>query len=196
MLPVVLTLDIAKGNTGWAIGNPQMKSPGWGCFATEQWENDNEGRELSRFRRFLTDKHKTHGLTHIVHEATYMDATKFSPVGTEAQTMLKGVAHEFAFDNKISITQVAASTWRKDFLGVGTAPRPLKGRHATVYLKQLCIKTCAERGWYVENDDMADALGLLIYSLSCLDGKFDSQQGPLFRRGELESMMKRGKHAD
>lgn len=51
------------------------------------------------------------------------------------------------------------ATVRKHFAGKGRAPR--------AELKRLTIEACRRRGWEPENDDEADALGLLDYAVAC-----------------------------
>lgn len=55
--------------------------------------------------------------------------------------------------------QAEMRDWRKHFLGTSTG-----GRDA---LKKAARDACALRGWPVDNDDEADAAGVLDYGLAC-----------------------------
>ena len=52
---------------------------------------------------------------------------------------------------------------------------------------QVCrAEACQARGWMVENDNVADALGIMNFGCCIIDPNYAVRQGPLFRRAEMK----------
>lgn len=168
-MTVVLALDIAMHRTGWALGGDDWEKPRWGTFETERWA-DNEGKNLNRFREWLDSVGNTFALTHVVLEEVFVNVGRegvaFQFNGTQAQMMLSGVALEWAYSRKLGAAQVGIDDWRKRFLGLNRKPKDF--RSDKNYWKTLALKVAAQRNWYCEHHDEAEALGILDYALSCL----------------------------
>ena len=86
--------------------------------------------------------------------------------------------------NKIDFAVISAGQWRSLFLGAEKAPPGLVKHQRRKWLKDKAITACHSRGWIVEDNDAADALGILTFGVSAIDPRFATQQGPLFRRAE------------
>ena len=81
--------------------------------------------------------------------------------------------------NNMKLMIVGVGTWRSYFIGRAHAPKadsetgelldtPNKRRK---WLKQRTIKRCRELSYDPQDDNAADALGLLEYCLACFDPK-------------------------
>lgn len=177
----VLALDQSPTATGWAIGAPNGK-PLWGLLKLKKW-GDDEGERLVEFdiwiRKIITEHH----ITHVFYEAPFLPGHgNFHSI--EPQFFLIGHINYVSALHKLPVQQVAMQSWRSRFLGT-TKAVGLKGEAARKELKQMAIRACAIRGWLVENDNCAEALGILDYGLSALDRKHAGKADILFRRAEL-----------
>jgi hypothetical protein len=85
---------------------------------------------------------------------------------------------------EVDFSVVAAGKWRKAFLGSAEPPKGLVKHQRRAWLKDKAVTECHRRGWLVENNDSADALGILAYACGAIDPAFAVQQGPLFRKAE------------
>lgn len=201
-MTVVLALDLAMHRTGWALGGTDWKRPQWGVFETEHF-GKHTGRELLRFERLMTDIIEANPLTHIVYEKVIVDVRRphkvdprkpaFSYEGNEAMMMLSGAACMTAERHNIAIERILVDDWRRRFLGINRAPKDRGGKTtATDWFKDKAIKAAVARGWYVTHHDEAEALGILDYTLFCLDRGYAHRTDPQTRRLELEHDFKRG----
>ena len=79
---------------------------------------------------------------------------------------MMGVIELTCEDHGILCVEATASQWRKHFIGFAQAPRKLPKQQRRDWLKKRAIAACKARGWPVETDDEADAIGLLDYALA------------------------------
>lgn len=109
------------------------------------------------------------------------------PTQTNINTLRKlyGLAFELeliAGDRKllglpagIPCMEVSNGDWIKHFLGAGNVPRDRDAR------KKAVVRMCGIRGWHVDEDnDQADALGILDYALASESPEHALQATPLF----------------
>lgn len=82
--------------------------------------------------------------------------------------------------------QVLIKDWRKRFIGKTKSPPHLQGNHSQQWWKDQAIRSCLERGWLTDNDNEAEALGIMDYGLCCCDPKYTQQTDALFRRAEVQ----------
>lgn len=72
--------------------------------------------------------------------------------------------------HQIPCVEATAGQWRRHFLGLTRAPTKMQGKGKVAarrhWLKQRALVACKARGWPVETDDEADAIGLLDFALS------------------------------
>jgi hypothetical protein len=177
----VLALDQSPTATGWAVGAPNGK-PLWGVFKLDKWGND-EGERLVEFYQWMKGILSEHSITHVFYEAPFLPGhNNFHAI--EPQMFLIGHINFIAALHKLPVQQVAMQSWRSRFLGT-TKAVGLKGDAARKELKRMALRACAIRGWLVENDNAAEALGVLDYGLSVLDRKHAGKADILFRRAEL-----------
>lgn len=165
----VLALDLAT-HLGWAIGSPGMNRPRWGSFKLPS-TGDNIGRFTLAFSVWLTGFIAEEPVDRIVMEATVL------PDKTQRATLLKlyGLAikvEEIGEGIGIGVSEVRIQSWRKHFLGRASAPPHFKGTDRRKWVKDQAIKSCARRGWLTDDDNEADALGILDYSLCMLSPSY------------------------
>ena len=186
---VVMGLDISRYRSGWAVGCSAWSAPKWGTHeptARGEWKKA-MGAELSEWRAFLAAKIEAHGIGYLALETLTVPPAEFSYEGHVPMAQMHGVAAELASDLKIRCGEVAISTWRKHWLGVGFAPKSVAHDGRTAWLKQAAIKQCLTRDWYVQHHDEAEALGIMDYALTCLDNDYQHRHGPAARRIGLKA---------
>lgn len=161
---MLLALDLAT-HLGWALGSPDMNRPTWGSFKLPS-TGENVGRFVIAFDEWLTNLVDAAPIDQIVMEASIL------PDNTQRSTLLKlyGLAikcEELGERRGIDVSEVRMQSWRKHFIGRAIAPTSIKGADRRRWIKRACMDACRARGWDVEDDNAADALGILDYSL-CL----------------------------
>ena len=184
---VVLALDVALRRTGWAVGSPGMNRPYWGVYETAGDWSGREGARLHDWRRFLERQIEEHRITCIAMELPFIDARAFNFDGTTAVLQMQGMALEIAHARRIRATGVAIASWRSHWIGQGVAPKHLEQKERKPWLKEQAMRRAADRGWYTEHHDEAEALGIMDYALACLDADYDHKIGPMVRRTELRA---------
>jgi hypothetical protein len=178
---VAMGIDQSPTSTGWAIGRPSNEKPKYGLFELERW-GDLEGARLCKFEDWLSTTLKENDVTHVFYEAPVNIAMKSFDI-TSKQSMQIGAIHMAAFRCRTKILQVTPLDWRKRFLGF-TKPVGVTGDKVRPELKKLAVKACVQRGWYIESDDVAEALGILDFGLSTLSHKHAGSRDPLFSRAQ------------
>jgi len=185
----VLAVDQSMTSTGWAHLRHGQATPTWGRYVLPSW-NDREGELLWKWFSWLGEKVTELKVTHLVLENTFQPdhredlsllIAKYGQLG-----MASTVAHLCTTQKAqpVEFTVVTPSQWRASFLGSAEAPRGLVKHQRRVWLKERAVAECHKRGWLVEGNDSADALGLLAYACGAIDPAFHVKQGPLFRQAE------------
>lgn len=192
----VLALDVAMNRTGWAFGlSAPDTRPTHGVFETQNWEG-NEGKNLHRLRRWLDEKFKT--ATHIAMEQIFVDvrgadSKAFNFGGTEGQMMQAGVVAEWAESMGMPVFWINCDDWRRRFLGLNRKPK--EHRSEKLYWKNLALKVAAQRGWFCEFHDEAEALGILDYTLAQLDLGYRDRTNVHLNKQHVDQIQGRGLHA-
>lgn len=181
---VALALDQSPLATGWACGVPGDPKPAFGLFPLRKW-GDDEGARLCQFEDWLTASIRDRRVTHLFYEAPVDMKLKSFDV-TSKQNMQIGTIQVAAHRCRIPVAQVTPNDWRKRFLGV-TKPVGVTGDMVRPELKRMAMKACALRGWWCEDDNVAEALGILDYALSTLSHRHAGSRDPIFRRAELQA---------
>lgn len=185
----ILSLDIASV-TGWALDADDVDSsdnPEYGsikfagslgirAFVFERW-----------LERIVTDRR----VTTLAIEAPIPASGN---TNMDTQLWLYGAfvtARKFAAARKIPTMVVSVQTWRSFYTGYARAPNvdPETGevlagtRNAgkrRAWIKKKTVAKCREHGWNPEDDNAADALGLLTYCLACFDPKHGMDPAELY----------------
>lgn len=187
---MAMALDQSPNATGWAMASPNDPRPRFGVFTLPPWR-DEEGPRLCAFEDWLSDHIRKNGVSHLFYEAPVdvpyiagRPAPKSFDV-TSKQNQQIGAIAMAAHRCNVPVAQVTANDWRRRFLGV-TKPVGITGKAVRPELKRMALKACALRGWYVDDDNVAEALGILDFGLSTLSRKHAGGRDPIFRRAELQ----------
>lgn len=184
--PVVLALDQSPTATGFAIGQPCESRPRFGVFRLPPW-NNNEGERLLAFETWLLATIAQHGVTNVFYEAPVeMGSIKSAEIDSKQKALIGCIQTNTYRALKREPPQVFVASWRSRFLGTTKAPPGLtRPEQRRAELKRMALKACAMRGWLVEDDNAAEALGILDFALSTLDRKHQSSRDVLFGRAEM-----------
>jgi len=177
----VLGID-QSSNFGWAVGHRGMKRPVWGVVDLPK----PVGREGVMFHRayyFVLELIAEHKITHCFFEETIKKPTDKLSVLWQ-QIGLATHVQSACVSAGIPSQQVLISDWHKRFIGKTKSPPGLKGQHSRQWWKDQAVKSCFERGWLTDDDNAADALGIMDYGLCCTDPKYTQETDALFRRAE------------
>lgn len=154
-----LALDISKSQTGWASWETETPKPRIGHFKCGN-EFSSDGMCQDALWRNLADI-CAFGLPDVIGIEAPADPShwkggrKFEH--TKTLIRLSGTAAFFAHNKRISrFSEIEKRFWFPHF--IGTNKRPPKGAQKT-----YCIEQCEHLGIAVENNDQADAVGILDY---------------------------------
>ncbi len=174
-------------STGFAHIRDGDKAPTWGVFEMPNWAGE-EGRRLWEWFSWLGHLATEKQISHLFmerpievghHEDLTENVAKWGQVGmADAVVYLCGLRGHVV-DGATTIT---SSQWRPPFIGSETPPLGLAKHQRRKWLKDKSVAACHVRGWMVEGNDAADALGILTFGVTTIDPRFAVQQGPLFRR--------------
>jgi len=187
----VLAVDQSATSTGWAHLTKGQNTPTWGRLTLPPWK-DQEGARLWAWFTWLGKMATDLKITHLVLESTFIPMHNEDLTQRIAQYgqigMADAVAHLCTTERGqvVDFSVVSPGQWRKAFLGSADAPKGLVKHQRRAWLKDKAVTECHKRGWLVENNDSADALGILAYACGAIDPAFAVQQGPLFRKAEMQ----------
>jgi hypothetical protein len=168
---MILGLD-QSANCGFALGLPGS-TPRWGVFYVPNY-GEHEGRTFWAVEKWLVDFIKTEGITHVFWEAVYIPEqrrgdTRFLNLHSTYKLICYANAVQAACvdeDRGVNIYDacVKPNVWRKHFLGSGGLRREAA--------KIAAVKQCANRGWYVDSQDAAEAVGIWDYGCTVVDKEY------------------------
>lgn len=188
----VLALDQSPTNTGWAHLAEGQRTPTWGKFVLPSWENA-EGERLYEFYEWLGHKVVDLNVTHLIAESMFTPGDHAqSDTAQIGRWGLIGICDMVRYvcnakrGMDVDFSMVSSASWRKAFLGAAMPPKGLVKHQRRAWLKEKSIAACHARGWLVESDDTADALGILAYACAAIDPAFMAKQGALFRKAEAQ----------
>lgn len=158
---IILTLDLSKRSTGWAVwesGKPRPYSGRWVLGS----EYTSQGKTFAKLQREMMDLRKVHEFTRVYLEAPILPGQLGGHTNNSSLRVLSGLAaHVHSYCSVVAgvsdPVEINVSSWRKDF--IGSQKRGTK-RHT---LKSLTLERCAQLDLKPRTDDEADALGLLDY---------------------------------
>lgn len=171
---LTLALDLAT-NTGFALGDLS------GVKVSGSRRLPSTGDDLFTFarayREWLTRGIKRHKPDNIVYEQPLLPQTTQLHIcrklyGLAWQTEI--TAGDLGYIGRVE--EIMNNDWIKHFLGAGNVPRKSKERKLAVQ------NMCRIRGFHFDDEDEADAIGILDYALACQSPAHAIQAGPLFSR--------------
>lgn len=194
-MTVVLAIDLAMRRTGWAVGGADWKRPSWGVYETTDWCKANCDRELHLWRGWLEAMHAQHGFDTVSVEEVFVnaDGKSFNFSGTQFQMMASGVLFQWCHERGVGTFEASIDDWRKRFLGLNRKPKDFKKDDS--YWKNLALKVAAQRNWFCQHHDEAEALGILDYTLACLSPAYRQRTLRAPAKQEHDIDIKAGAHA-
>ena len=146
---ILLALDPAIA-TGWAWGG-KSTPPQFGCWRLPGFDDAHLARSFASIYTSVRRVVVANKVEGFIIEAPLHLAQKSSHT-ERCLTMLSGAAQAGAINGGARfVSIVAPQSWRKVVLGHGFPENP----------KEKAIRFCTRQGWYVDNDNAADALCLL-----------------------------------
>lgn len=166
----VVALDLAT-RTGFAVWVPSCEIE-YGHFVLPR-TGDDVGRFLNEAKRQIWILMcKVNPLRSVVFEAPYV-GTKTHQVTARKLMGLACVVEMLCSEFGIDCSEVNNASVRKHFTGVGRAARD--------EMKRLVLEEARARGYEPENDDEADAIAVLDFTLHALRETGDLPIGRLFK---------------
>jgi len=187
----VLAIDQSMTSTGWAHYRQGDAAPTWGVHSMPSWA-DREGEMLWKWFEWLGEKVEALGVTNLYLEHTFnpMDhhenlTQKIAQYGTIAMADAVRYLCSAKRGHPVTFELVTTQQWRPEWIGAVQPPKGLVSHQKRKWLKDRSVEAAATRGWLVESNDAADALGILSYCVGAIDPAWRVKQGPLFRRAEM-----------
>lgn len=159
-----LALDLSKRSTGWAQWKPGWDKPIYGSVQLGS-EYTSIGGTCAALHRELNAIHRFTTVEWGFIEKPLTAAQLHGNTNAESLFILAAIAahaHSFAYAKGWrgqAVQEVNITSWRRHF--IGKMPRGTKSKE----LKQYTLERCRQLGWSPQNDNEADALGLLDYAL-------------------------------
>ena len=184
-MPTVLGLDLSQTRTGWAVLDT-VNPPSFGHLEYPTWGND-EPRWLAEFHRWLDEAIKSHKVTHVFYEETFLPMPRksvgkrggvvFKPAESFAnrfaQLALVAVTQMTAYENGCEVAVVRIRDWRDRFIGTHVSPPSYGPGDASRRWFKNESKGAANRlGWFTDDDNEAEALGIAHYGMCCVDRRY------------------------
>lgn len=185
----VLGVDQSMTATGWGHYRFGDKLPTWGLHTMPNWA-PREGEHGWHWFEWLGNKCRDLEVTHLYLEDTFVskrERTLSEKLAQYGQILLADMA-VYLINRKaglqVDFSMVTVGQWREEFIG-GRPPSGLVEHQRRKWLKDKAVEACNARGWMVENDNVADALGIMNFGCCIIDPSYAMRQGPLFRRAEM-----------
>lgn len=173
-----LALDIAT-KCGWAAWEPGRDKPIYGTWRLVG-EPGEVGRKGAELHRKLADLHQLMPIEFLNFEGGIPTNGLSGNTNMTTIYLLAGLAahaESFAYAVGARCRNVPQASWKKHFLGAGKRPKAMT---AAQFKKQSTVR-CHELGWYPEDDNAADALAVLDYTLHLAGVKTPWQDASVFR---------------
>lgn len=174
----ILTLDLSKVSTGWAVWQSGWSLPRYGSWTLGSPYTP-PGAVFAKLHHNLSDLRAVMSFDVIYHEEA-IDARNLSGnTNIKALRLASGLAahvESFAYATGCRAHAINVSTWRKDFIGEqmvkdenakARAKRKATGGKASARdaLKSLTMERCRQLGMKPANNDQGDAIGILDFAL-------------------------------
>jgi len=175
---VVMGLDQSQTRTGWAIFKQGADQPIYGHLEYPSWGKD-EAIYLDKFFTFLMDTIAEHGVTDVFYEQSFLPVRKkgfkndtwgsrFPQLALIALILLA------AKRSGCNVYVANITDWRRRFIGTHISP-PTYGSGtdaSTKWFKDQSLGAANRLGWYVFDDNEAEALGIGHYGMCCKDARY------------------------
>ncbi len=187
----VLAIDQSPTSSGWAHIAQGDKAPTWGVIELPSWA-DREGEMMWQWFTAVGNLLVEKQANYLFLEDTFTPShheTLTQRIGQYGTIGLADMACHRILEvrgQKIDYAIVKPQLWRPPFIGSENPPMGLAKHQRRKWLKDKSVAACHVRGWMVDGNDAADALGILTFGVTTIDPRFAVQQGPLFRRSQTD----------
>lgn len=167
---IVVGFDQAPRNIGWAYGAAtDPLRPSFGLYQPGNFGDSDELllRDVKDFAIDLVNRSRAEAM---FFEQIVIDTRHVNLPVTYAQFAVVAGLMSAADHCDVPIYMVTIAKWRKRFLGRANAPKGHKS-HDKV-LKDMARKACADRGWLIEDHNVAEACGIWEYGLAFADASY------------------------
>lgn len=176
----ILSLDLSKRSTGWAIWMEGTDAPRYGHWVLGS-EYTSDGGTYVKLHQMMADLHMVMPFENLYFEEPIHPAQLGGHTNIDTLRVLAGLAaHATSFAHAYqlrSVNPINIATWRADFIGRiansdakararARKQAGLKSASATPELKELVMERCRQFGFRPRRNDEADALGILDYACS------------------------------
>lgn len=159
----ILSLDLSKRSTGWAIWQSGWSAPRFGSVQLGS-EYTTDGGCYVKLHHVLRDlRVAVSRFESIYYEEPINPQALTGHTNADTLRVLSGLAaHACSFGHAMGlrVQAVNITSWRRHF--VGKMPRGTKTKDWKAYADERC----RQYGWKPQNSDEADALGILDYAVS------------------------------
>ena len=159
----ILSLDLSKRSTGWAIWQSGWSAPRFGSVQLGS-EYTSDGGCYVKLHHVLRDlRVAVSRFESIYYEEPINAAALTGHTNADTLRVLSGLAaHTCSFGHAMGlrVQAVNIASWRRHF--VGKMPLGTKTKDWKAYADERC----RQYGWKPQNSDEADALGILDYAVS------------------------------
>lgn len=163
MIDAILSLDLSKHSTGWAIWARGSDRPRFGHWQLGS-EFTSDGQTYAKLHQNLSDLYSVQRFDALYYERPLNQSDLQGHTNIDTLRVLTGLAahaESFAYAMGLSLCMsIHQASWRKSF--IGSQKRGTK----RVTLKSLTMDRCRDLGLSPTRDDEADALGILAHGCS------------------------------
>lgn len=174
----LLSLDLAT-RLGWAAGDVMEGEPMWGSHRLPSTGED-IGTFLKAYHLWLIAKLKEVEPALVLMEAPMPGGGKTNMSTIAKLWNLCGHTEFVCAMKGIRCLQASVNEWRPAFVGPGKG-RISKPKTVAERLNYPVIQACRQRGWMLEDDNEADALGLWVYGVRFVAPGHETRFDPLSR---------------
>lgn len=149
----LLTLDLA-GRLGFCKWKPGL-APKIGTFKLPDVIDDNFGKRLSTYRKWLVGVIEAEEVEHCVYEDNIMVPGRDNLRKLKLMISLTMITEEVCHSKNIGCSSVSIGEWRKHYLG--------SGKYSTEQAKEYAMNKAKTAGFNPQHHDAAEALGIMDY---------------------------------
>lgn len=166
-------------------------------YGTWDFTRDHEGNKCTRRGQYylnlwdsISQLRRHHGIEDDDLEIV-IEAEAYSAACTEASAQLAGgwlATLEMMCERRALVypRTVTTTSWRKAFIGVTKAPKEITdANERRKWIKDKVLEECARRGLKPQNDNEADALGIMFWLLS--GGKVHQEANRAARKAKTQA---------
>jgi hypothetical protein len=180
---IVIGLDSAPRNIGFCIGSDADGArPSWGLWQPPDYGESDE-LLIRDVRKWAMTTIKSSGAEILFFEQIIIDHRHVNIPVTHKQFAVVAALMCAAADTGIACYEIEISKWRKRFLGKANAPKhAASGRD---YLKEAAMRECLNRGWLIDDHNIAEAVGIWEYGMAFASPEFHKRTKADVVRREL-----------